>query len=284
MLTFLAFDIELANPDLSSVCQVAIATFDNGRLTNVWETLVNPLDYFDPLFVAMHGIQEASVAHSPTVAMLSIELQSRLRDRIVVTHTAFNRVAVCRALERCSRPAPSCRWLDSARVARRTWQGLACGGFGLEEVAARLGIHFRSNQAGEDARATGEILLKAIEVSGLGLGEWFVRVEQPVAAASIAQAGSPDGPLYGHTIVFTGALSLTRAEAANLAAKAGCTVTKSVNKGTTLLVVGQQDIQRLVGHTKSSKHRRAEELIGEGQRIRILSEADFRRTLAKGAV
>lgn len=50
-----------------------------------------------------------------------------------------------------------------------------------------------------------------------------------------------------------------------------------MKKTTTLLVVGDQDIQKLAGHEKSSKHRKAEQLIAEGQHIRILGESDFLR-------
>jgi DNA polymerase-3 subunit epsilon len=40
-------------------------------------------------------------------------------------------------------------------------------------------------------------------------------------------------------------------------------------------VVGDQDVTRLAGHSKSSKHRKAEELIAKGVPIRILRESDF---------
>jgi DNA polymerase-3 subunit epsilon len=49
-----------------------------------------------------------------------------------------------------------------------------------------------------------------------------------------------------------------------------------VTKKTTLLVVGDQDIKKLGGNEKSSKHRKAEELIQQGHAIRILCESDFR--------
>jgi DNA polymerase-3 subunit epsilon len=42
-----------------------------------------------------------------------------------------------------------------------------------------------------------------------------------------------------------------------------------------MLVVGDQDLKLLAGHTKSSKHRKAEELAERGQPIRILQESDF---------
>ena len=67
-----------------------------------------------------------------------------------------------------------------------------------------------------------------------------------------------------------------RHEAADMAAHIGCIVGSGVNSRTTLLVVGDQDIQLLAGHEKSIKHRKAEKLISEGQSIRILRETDFK--------
>ena len=40
-------------------------------------------------------------------------------------------------------------------------------------------------------------------------------------------------------------------------------------------MVGTQDKSKLNGHDKSSKHRKAESLIGKGVDIQILSETDF---------
>lgn len=49
-----------------------------------------------------------------------------------------------------------------------------------------------------------------------------------------------------------------------------------LTKKTAILVVGDQDIKRLAGHKKSSKHRKAENLISNGQPIRIIRETDFK--------
>ena len=86
--------------------------------------------------------------------------------------------------------------------------------------------------------------------------------------------------MFGQIVVFTGALSMTRQDAANAASVAGCEVGTSITKHTTLLVVGDQDISRLAGSDKSSKHRKAEELIAKGPRIRIIGESDFGRLIA----
>jgi DNA polymerase-3 subunit epsilon len=44
-----------------------------------------------------------------------------------------------------------------------------------------------------------------------------------------------------------------------------------------LLIVGDQDLRKLSGHERSSKHRKAEQLIAKGYPIRILGESDFQR-------
>ncbi len=49
-----------------------------------------------------------------------------------------------------------------------------------------------------------------------------------------------------------------------------------VTKHTTLLVVGDQDLRKLNGQEKISKHRKAEQLIAKGQALRILGESDFK--------
>lgn len=70
-------------------------------------------------------------------------------------------------------------------------------------------------------------------------------------------------------------MSISRTEAANLAANIGCSVGSGVTKKTTLLVVGDQDISKFAGKDKSNKHTKAEELILKGQDIRIIKESDF---------
>lgn len=77
--------------------------------------------------------------------------------------------------------------------------------------------------------------------------------------------------------MFTGSLTIPRGEAATRAAALGCDVRNTVTSKTTILVVGQQDLARLGGYEKSSKQRKAEELISDGATITILGEDDFMR-------
>jgi DNA polymerase-3 subunit epsilon len=118
---FVVIDVETANPDFSSICQVGIASFHDGELADGWESLVNPLDDFSPINTSIHGICASDVEESPTWPELASHIDQRLRGRIVVSHTAFDRVALARASERFDLDGCDYQWLDSAKVVRRAW-------------------------------------------------------------------------------------------------------------------------------------------------------------------
>lgn len=281
-MNFVVIDVETANPNFSSICQVGIAEFRDGKLFDTWESLVNPEDYFDEMNISVHGIEEHNVLNAPKWPVVHEQLFSRLNNKIVVSHTVFDRAALTRACVKNGLQPHECQWLDTARVVRRAWPEFSQKGYGLANVTKHFGIEFQHHDAKEDARAAGEILLLAVEASGLSVEQWMERVVKPISSldsSSIARNGNVDGPLFGEKLVFTGALSMPRREAADAAASAGCEVEAGVTKQTTVLVVGDQDIHRLSGHEKSSKHRKAEELMKKGQQIRILGESDFQRLL-----
>jgi DNA polymerase-3 subunit epsilon len=271
---FVALDVETANADMSSICQVGMARFVNGELLEEWKTYVDPEDYFDGINISIHGIDEERVKGAPTLPAIANQIFGYLDSRVAVCHTHFDRVAVVQASSKYGLRSPSCTWLDSARVARRAWEQFASKGYGLDNVCSFLGYEFAHHDALEDAKAAAYILLSAIESTGMDVEGWLRRVDQ--RCGDIARDGNPQGALYGETMVFTGALEIPRWQAAEMAAKVGCVVGEGVTKKTTILVVGDQDTRNLAGHEKSSKHRKAEKLMQEGQAIRILRESDFK--------
>jgi DNA polymerase-3 subunit epsilon len=281
---FVALDVETANPDMSSICQIGIAGYADGSLANEWTAYVDPQDFFNAVNVSIHGINETMVRGAPTLPEVAAHLFEHLDGRVVVCHTHFDRVAIHQAFTKHGLRIPGCTWLDSARVARRAWEEFAWGGYGLSNVCEVLGYRFTHHDALEDAKASAHVLMAAIAKTGIDLKDWLVRATQPISAREgiararqgMAQEGNPEGALYGEVLVFTGSLAIRRREAAELAAKIGCTVADGVTKATTILVVGDQDVNKLLGNEKSSKHRKAEELILKGQVIRILMESDFK--------
>lgn len=275
---FIAVDLETANPRMSSICQIGIVTFENGKEVDAEVRLVDPDDYFDPYNVAVHGITSQQVRGSPRFSDLHGWLCARTSGQVVACHTHFDRVALAQACGLHALDPLPCNWLDTALVARRAWSQFARSGYGLSNLAQHFKIDFQHHDALHDARTAGLILLKAIEETGFDTDEWIKRCNSTLSPGSgvrIRRDGDGDGPLVGERIVFTGALQVSRREAADMAHEAGAAVEPNVTKSTTLLVVGDQDIEKLNGQEKSGKHRKVEKLIEAGQPIRILGEADF---------
>lgn len=278
---FVAVDFETANEDFSSICQIGVATFEGLDYVGGWCSLVNPEDYFSGMNISIHGITEEDVAKEPKFPALYNRLSGALTGSIVVSHSAFDRVALKQVCAKYELLVPDCNWLDSARVVRRCWpREFAHAGYGLKNVAAFHGIEYTAHNALEDARCAGMILQKAIADSGLSLLDWTERVKQAIdlehdSQKPVHRDGCLEGALHGEVLVFTGALLETRQHSADRAAAAGARVDDGVTKHTTILVVGNQDIRVLAGKTKSSKHLKAEALIDKGQQLRIITERDF---------
>ena len=283
---FVAIDVETANADMASICQIGVAKYNNGVLVEEWSSLVDPEDYFDFINIDIHGITEEDVEGKPTFPEIVNQLGCFLNDAICVSHTHFDRVSISRALTKYGLPDFDTTWLDSARVARRAWEEFAWGGYGLANICNKIGYQFKHHDALEDAKASGHVLLAAIKKTGIDVNAWLKRIKQPIdpanvsSGAAIKRDGNPEGELYGEILVFTGALEIPRREAADLAASIGCTVAAGVTKKTTLLVVGDQDILKLAGKEKSSKHLKAEQLIKKGHSIRIIKESDFKELVS----
>jgi len=281
-LNFVAIDVETANADMASICQIGVAKYVDGELSEEWVSLVNPEDFLDFINIDIHGITDEDVIDSPTFPEVVNTLGKFLNDSICISHTHFDRVSICRVLSKYELPEFDTAWLDSARVARRAWEEFAWRGYGLANVCKKIGYSFKHHDALEDAKASAQVFLAAVEITGLDIESWLKRVKQPIDPSNVSgvtavkRDGNPEGELHGEVMVFTGSLEIPRREAADLAANVGCSVAAGITKKTSLSVVGDQDISKLAGKVKSSKHLKAEDLIKKGQKIRIIKESDFR--------
>ncbi len=180
MTDFVAIDLETANPNPWSICQIGVATFGNGALSQEWMTYVDPEERFNRDNVAVHGITEAAVRGWPSLPGVADRLAELLNGRIVVSHSQFDRVALEQAFDRRQISRLDCHWLDSVQVARRAWYGFSKRGFGLETLCRLLGYRYQRHDALGDAKAAGVVVLAAIEHTGVDLHRWLKQVELPV--------------------------------------------------------------------------------------------------------
>lgn len=179
---FVAVDVETANADPGSICQIGFARFAGGQLLDNWAWLVHPQTYFAATNVAVHGIRPGQVTHAPDWAARHARVAEVLAGQVVVSHTAFDVTAITRACVSHDRAPIEARWLDSARVARRAFPHLRHrGGHGLANLRVHLGLDFAHHHAAEDARAAGQVVNAAVAASGLSVVEWLTAAHRPIA-------------------------------------------------------------------------------------------------------
>lgn len=274
---FIAIDVETANSDPSSICQIGLAFVDESNQIEVVCALIDPRQHFDSLNTSIHGISAADVYGKQTFKEAYSHIAPILIGQPVVQHSDFDRRAIRAACARWQISSGALNWIDSVIVARNAWPEFSGnGGHGLANLKEALRLDFIHHNAGEDAKAAAQIVLLAEQRKGTD----FLQLAQRSRAKRThsknkAIEGLTTGMLLGHVAVFTGSLTISREEAANLAANAGISVRTSVTAKTTLLIVGDQDLSVLAGHEKSAKHRKAEQAIADGQPIRIISESEF---------
>ena len=278
MMKYYVIDVETANPDYSSICQIGLVEMSGTQIIGEVRQFIDPCSYFDPFNTSIHGISAGDVIGQPTFAQFIPNLAEMLNDAIVVHHGHFDRTAFNRASQVYETETLSVKWLDSTKIVRRTWPEFSSKGYGLSNLASFFDYQFEHHDALEDAKFTQFVVSKAIKASGLDLEAWLKRVEQPISGSStssFSRTGQKDETFSGSTIVFTGNLKTPRRDAADIAQQLGFDVTNGVTKSTTHLCVGLQDLDKLNGYKKSSKQRKAEQLITRGQDLTILSESDF---------
>lgn len=158
---FFALDVETANNDRGSICQIGVACVRLDNSIETWMTYVDPqVDSW--VFTYLHGISGRTVKGAPTFAEVLPVLRDALAGHIVYQHSSFDRSAVAAACGNSGLSIPQWDWRDSVHVARNAWPELrGNGGHGLASLKQHLGLKFDHHDAGEDARAAAEVVLRA---------------------------------------------------------------------------------------------------------------------------
>jgi DNA polymerase-3 subunit epsilon len=170
---FVALDVETANNNVGSICQIGLAGYERGVLIQEWSSLVNPGEGFSPFNTRIHGLTAIDVAQAPALPDLAETLRLWFQGRVIVCHTLFDRTALARAFAKYGMADIDCRWLDSCRVARQAWAGLSPAGFGLKTVCGLIGHTFQHHDALADAKAAGAVMLAAQAKTGLSVDAWL---------------------------------------------------------------------------------------------------------------
>ena len=168
---FVALDVETANGDIGSICQIGLAGFKDGALVREWSSLINPEEGFSDFNINVHGLTAEDVADAPTLPEVAKVLRTWLNRQIVVCHTMFDQRALAQGFAKYGLPGINCHWLDSCQVARKTWK--SSKNHKLPTICDLIGFEFQHHDALEDAKAAGAVILAASRKTGLSPAAWL---------------------------------------------------------------------------------------------------------------
>lgn len=168
---FYSLDVETANPDQSTICQIGVGVFEDEQLVDTWKSYIDPQDYFHSRFIDIHGITPQMVKRKPTFPRVYPILRQMFENNIVVHHSPFDRIAFRKVFERYGLEPFEVQWLDSVQVARKTWVGLD-GGYNLANLAYYLDIEFQHHDALEDSITCGKIVVEASKKTSIDIAIW----------------------------------------------------------------------------------------------------------------
>jgi DNA polymerase-3 subunit epsilon len=162
---FVALDVETANGDSASICQIGIACVDARDDIHTWMTYVDPVSAFEHFNTQLHGISAQTVKGAPNFAELWPTLLPFLSAQPLVQHSRFDEYAINAACEGYALKKPRLIWHDSVKIARKAWPEFkGNGGHGLASLKEHLHLEFEHHDAQEDARAAAMVVLRAERV------------------------------------------------------------------------------------------------------------------------
>lgn len=281
-------NVRYADYEPEKVISMQLISFtSSGR--HEYETYIRPYNglLIDRGYLSSLRFDIVKVLAAPSFPQVYERIVQYLDGANIFYHNSSNTLALKSVCHHYGLPIPEARWINTETIARRTWNEFRQGGFGLMQMRDFLNIAPSANYAA----VTAAIVVKASEKWGTDIDDMIALAEMSSDryytklhgycrnrnAADLSPCdGDPDGPFYGHTIVFTGKFDRPRSQLRDMVVKLGFNFADSVNKATTMLVVGTYDNPTVMTVGKSSKQIKAERTNAEGKtEIQIMSSDTF---------
>lgn len=155
----IAIDFETANEQRGSPCSIGLAWIEDGSVVRVEERLIRPKDMrFSGFNIAIHGIRPEDVEDAAEFPEVMEEFEDDLRDSLLIAHNASFDMSVIRATyDKYNASYPSLDYLCTLKMSQKVWSHLES--HRLNHVSQHIGFSFEHHNAGQDARACGEVAL-----------------------------------------------------------------------------------------------------------------------------
>ncbi len=165
-LEFCIIDLETTggNPDTEKIIEIGLVKVENRRISEERSFLINPQKEIPDFVQKLTGIRRADVEHSPKIEEVIDEIVQFIGNSILVAHnTSFDVPFLNGVLKKLKRPTLENKVICTNIMTKYMIPDIMSSN--LNYMASIFGIHHsQAHRAVEDARATGLLLLKYLEI------------------------------------------------------------------------------------------------------------------------
>jgi DNA polymerase-3 subunit epsilon len=287
---YILLDLETTglNPSFDEIIEIACIHMANNKEFDTFHSYVQPTPYkdddntyyfVDDFITHLTGITDDMLQDAPKFSSIASQLYAYLSDYVIVGHNVnFDINFLYDNFQKSIDKELKNDFVDTMRLSRIILPDLKH--HRLKDLCAFFSITMEQHRAMNDCLITQQVLLQlqslAIEKE-IDLTKYTTKIKYDLTELTgNTSLNDPSHLFYGKSCVFTGKLQrYTRKDAAQIVCNIGGHCENNVTKKTNYLIIGGLDDSPLVKDGKSSKMKKAEKLILEGQDLKILSEDTF---------
>lgn len=268
------------NAGWDSIIELCAMRVRNGAVSDKFVSLVNP-NFPIPSFIEnLTGISTDMVSSAPALEEVLSQYINFIGDDIVLGHNVtFDLNFLTFETARILGHSFINNYMDTLSLSRKVFPNTT--NHRLATLAKELSLSSPAHRSEADCVTTKELydlICKTAHDNNIDPFAKKYTSSTKLRAADITSSYDEfdeSNPFYQKVCVFTGALSFPRRKAMQMVADIGGINGDSVTKATDFLIVGNTDYVPNLKGAKSSKLKKAETLIAEGQDIKVLTEQTF---------
>jgi DNA polymerase III subunit epsilon len=165
-LKFCVIDLETTggNPETEKIIEIGMVKIENRKFSEERSFLINPQKEIPDFVQKLTGIRKADVEHSPKIEEVIDEIVQFIGDSILVAHnTSFDIPFLNGVLKKLQRPTLDNKVICTNIMTKYMIPDIMSSN--LNYMSSIFGIaHSQAHRAIEDARATGMLLLKYMDI------------------------------------------------------------------------------------------------------------------------
>ena len=291
------FDLEILNPDPTSICSIGIVELVDREVVSTYYSLIKPNNLsYDPYCFKVHKIRPQRLYKEKRFSEVYKEIKHYFENSIVVSHDIQGDMMHLReTLKQYHIPYPSTLMSCTNVLSHIVYPDLQK--YNLKNLSEMIGYEYEAHHALEDAKASAKLLMHLLDEAEcdtlkefhekykLDFGEmkenYYRNMISPESVRAYVELPEKDGVLYHQSVCFTGKLSVPKEILEEKTKDESALYTHVVNSQTNILVVGKHDYNKVRYGKENKKIVKALELIRKGQDLKIVHENEYLELLNK---